>query len=48
MIFFENSNPYPKTKNFFRILNHLVRNLQNIRKISKPRPKTLGVLGVYF
>jgi len=34
------SNPYPKIKNFFLYLNYLIRNLQKICKIPKPKPKT--------
>ena len=34
------SNPYPKIKIFF-ILNNLIRNLQKICKIPKPKTKTL-------
>jgi len=34
------SNPYPKIKIFFSILNNLIRNLQNICEIPKPKPTT--------
>ena len=30
----------PKNKNFFLYLNYLIRNLQKICKIPKPKPKT--------
>jgi hypothetical protein len=35
------SNPYPKIEIFFFILYNLIRNLQKICKIPKPKPKTL-------
>ncbi len=39
--FILNSNPYPKAKTFFGILNYLTWSLQGICKIPKPRSKPL-------